>query len=86
MIDAQLRIALERIAQAAEQYLNTEHRDEARDLELRRNLGEAATDAALLLTAICPEMLGTVLRCALPLHDSGEHKATTSTGSLVTWS
>jgi hypothetical protein len=43
------RVCLERIAQAAEQYLDTEHRDEARDLELRRNLGEAATDAALLL-------------------------------------
>jgi hypothetical protein len=42
-------VCLERLAQAAEQYLNTDHRDEARDLELRRNLAEAATDAAILL-------------------------------------
>jgi hypothetical protein len=47
--DAKLRVALERIAQAAEQYLDTEHRDGARDLDLRRNLSEAATDAALVL-------------------------------------
>lgn len=44
----QLRIALERIAQAAEQYLMTDG-DEARRLELRRNLGEAVTDASLVL-------------------------------------
>lgn len=43
------RVCLERISRAAEQYLDTEHRDGAREAELRRNLGEAATDAALLL-------------------------------------
>jgi hypothetical protein len=46
----ELRIVLERLAQASEQYLNTDHRDAAREVELRRNLGEAATDAALWLT------------------------------------
>lgn len=45
----QLRIALERLAQAAEQYLDTEHRSPERESELRRNLGEASTDAALIL-------------------------------------
>ena len=44
----QLRIALERIVQAAEQYLMTDG-DQARMLELRRNLGEAVTDASLAL-------------------------------------
>lgn len=44
-----LRIALERLAQAAEQHLNTDHRSPEREAELRRNLGEASTDAALLL-------------------------------------
>lgn len=43
-----LRIALEHLAQAAEQYL-MEDCDEARALELRRNLGEAVTDASLVL-------------------------------------
>jgi len=43
-----LRIALERLAQAAEQYLLTDG-DEARMLELRRKLGEASTDAAIVL-------------------------------------
>jgi hypothetical protein len=46
----ELRIALERLAQAAEQYLQTDHCSAAREVELRRNLGEATTDAALWLT------------------------------------
>ena len=44
-----LRVALERIAQAAEQYLDAGHCSPEREAELRRNLAEAATDAALLL-------------------------------------
>lgn len=42
----EFRIVLERIAQAAEQYLDTEYRSPERDRELRRKLAEAATDAA----------------------------------------
>jgi hypothetical protein len=47
--EAQLRIALERIAQAAEQYLDTEPRDDIHDRYLRGRLGDAATEAALVL-------------------------------------
>lgn len=44
-----LRAILERLRQAAEQYLDTEHRSDQRDVELRYNLSEAALDAALVL-------------------------------------
>jgi len=46
----ELAAALERLRVAAEQYLDTEHRTATREAELRRALGDAATDAALLLT------------------------------------
>ena len=44
-----IRIALERLHQAAEQYLDTGHRDAQREAELRRNPAESSTDAALVL-------------------------------------
>jgi hypothetical protein len=44
-----LRVALEQLAQYAEQYLDTEHRSPERDAELRVRLGDASTDAALVL-------------------------------------
>jgi hypothetical protein len=47
----ELRIVLERLTQAAEQYLTTDHCSAAREVELRRNLGQATTDAALWLTS-----------------------------------
>lgn len=44
-----LRTTLEQITQAAEQYLDTEHRSEARNIELRRKLNKAILDATMVL-------------------------------------
>lgn len=44
-----LRVVCEKLAQAAGQYLDTDKWDEGREGELRRLLGEAATEAALVL-------------------------------------
>jgi hypothetical protein len=45
----ELRAALEQLRQAAEQYLDTEHRSDPRDAQLRRNLSEAALHASFVL-------------------------------------
>lgn len=44
-----LRVVCEKLTAAAEQYLDTDNWDEGREGELRRNLGTAAADAAMVL-------------------------------------
>jgi hypothetical protein len=61
----ELRAALERLRQAAEQYLDTEHRSDPRDADLRRNLSEAALHASFVLyPPSADDVLGLVVRAA----------------------
>lgn len=61
----ELRAALEQLRRAAEQYLDTEHRSDGRDAELRRKLSEAALQASFVLyPPSAADVLSIVVRAA----------------------